>query len=121
MKLNTWKVIQGLPPYTPVGWEVTDDQRTESYWFKTREFAQICADLFNRLEDIKNCGKNISTESVENIIISPIRSPKLSDWTCYLFGSNGDGVAWKPADGKVPNWFWRKMQYLFFGNKWVKK
>jgi hypothetical protein len=46
-----------------------------------------------------------------------------SDWTCYLFGSKGNNgsIAWTPAKGDEPNWFWRKMQYLCFGNLWVKK
>ena len=43
-----------------------------------------------------------------------------SDWQCHMFGSNGDGISWRPLKGKEPNWFWRKMQYLCFGNKWVK-
>ena len=24
-------------------------------------------------------------------------------------------------EGKVPNWFWRTMQYLILGNRWVKE
>jgi hypothetical protein len=43
-----------------------------------------------------------------------------SDWQCHLFGGNGHGISWRPLKGKEPNWFWRKMQYLCFGNKWVK-
>jgi hypothetical protein len=44
-----------------------------------------------------------------------------SEWQCHLFGSNSDnGISWRPLEGKEPNWFWRKMQYLCFGNKWVK-
>jgi hypothetical protein len=44
-----------------------------------------------------------------------------SEWQCHLFGGNSDnGISWRPLKGKEPNWFWRKMQYLCFGNKWVK-
>lgn len=45
-----------------------------------------------------------------------------SGWQCYLFGGTPEGssIFWKPAKGKVPNFFWRWMQYLFFGNRWVK-
>jgi hypothetical protein len=25
-----------------------------------------------------------------------------------------------PRKGQEPNWFWRKMQFLILGNKWVK-
>ena len=47
--------------------------------------------------------------------------PTRSEWTCHLFGaSQGDGIAWNPLKGNEPNWFWRKMQFLAFGNRWVK-
>ncbi|CAB4133183.1 hypothetical protein UFOVP250_57 [uncultured Caudovirales phage] len=48
--------------------------------------------------------------------------PEMSDWQCWCFGSQpGIGIVWTPLKGKEPNWFWRKMQYLCFGNNWVKK
>ena len=47
-------------------------------------------------------------------------TPEYSEWRCHLFGSNGDGITWRPLKGEEPNWFWRKMGYFFFGNKWVK-
>ena len=43
-----------------------------------------------------------------------------SEWQCHLFGSNGEGISYRPLKGQHPNWFWRKMQYICFGNKWVK-
>jgi len=43
-----------------------------------------------------------------------------SEWKCYLFGTGVNGIVLTPAKGQVPNWFWRWMQYLAFGNKWVK-
>ncbi len=46
--------------------------------------------------------------------------PELSDWQCHLFGSNGEGISWRPLKGKKPNRFWRWMQFLILGNKWVK-
>jgi hypothetical protein len=45
-------------------------------------------------------------------------NPDYSEWQCKVFG--GDGIVWTPLKGKHPNWFWRKMQYLCFGNKWEK-
>lgn len=46
---------------------------------------------------------------------------KNSKWTCHLFGGvPGRCITWVPQEGSEPNWFWRKMQYLIFGNKWVK-
>ena len=47
-----------------------------------------------------------------------IKYPEYSEWQCLMFGT--DGWTWRPLKGKEPNWFWRKMQYLILGNKWVK-
>jgi len=47
--------------------------------------------------------------------------PEYSDWKCYLFGGSATGLSWIPYKGKEPNWFWRKMQYLILGNRWVKE
>lgn len=46
--------------------------------------------------------------------------PNLSEWECHLFGGDMMGLVWRPNKGKHPCWFWRKMQWLFFGNKWVR-
>ena len=47
---------------------------------------------------------------------------QFSEWTCGLFGALPDeGIAWTPLKGKEPNWFWRWMQFICFGNRWVKK
>lgn len=48
------------------------------------------------------------------------RQIKVSDWTCHLFGMGPDGIVLTPEQGHVPNWFWRKMQYLCFGHKWIR-
>lgn len=47
---------------------------------------------------------------------------ELSEYRCYLFGSSPEnhGITWHPTKGQVPNFFWRWMQYICFGNKWVK-
>lgn len=43
------------------------------------------------------------------------------NWECYLFGcKKGNGILYRPDKRNIPNWFWRKMQYLCFGNRWVK-
>lgn len=47
--------------------------------------------------------------------------PEYSDWKCHCFGSRGDGITWTPLKGKEPNRFWRWMQFLCFGNRWVKQ
>ena len=54
------------------------------------------------------------------ISISNLPLPKYSDWECHLFGSNGE-FSYHPTTDNVPNWFWRWMQYICFGNRWVKK
>jgi len=41
------------------------------------------------------------------------------EWECEMFGSGRD-LVWTPNKGNEPNWFWRQMQYLCFGNKWIK-
>ena len=51
-----------------------------------------------------------------------INNPKLSNWTCYLFGgSPGDGIAYTPVEGQVPNRFVRFMTRICFACTWVKK
>lgn len=51
-----------------------------------------------------------------------IALPSPHEWSCWLFGGTPEncGIVWHPAKGKQPNWFWRWMQYLFFGNRWKK-
>ena len=56
-----------------------------------------------------------------NITGFNIRVPLLSPWRCYLFGADRDGIVWRPVMGSEPNWFWRWMQYLCFGNRWVRE
>ena len=43
-----------------------------------------------------------------------------NEWKCQLFGDGETGIIFTPKKGEEPNWFWRKMQYLFFGCKWIK-
>ena len=51
-----------------------------------------------------------------------INNPKLSNWTCHLFGgSPGNGIAYTPVEGEVPNRFVRFMSRIFFACTWVKK
>ena len=46
--------------------------------------------------------------------------PWTPTWECRMFGANEDeGIVWNVV--KPPCWFWRWMQYLCFGNKWVRK
>jgi hypothetical protein len=50
----------------------------------------------------------------------PNWNPERSEWHCEAFGT-GSCIVINPLKGKEPNWFWRWMQCLCFGNKWVKK
>ena len=50
-----------------------------------------------------------------------IKSPEMSEWTCYLFGATeSSGMRWKPEKGKVPNWFTRWVMKICFNCTWVK-
>ena len=49
-----------------------------------------------------------------------IEYPERSGWTCYLFGSKGYGLTYKPAKGDVPNRFIRWMMKVCFACTWVK-
>jgi hypothetical protein len=64
------------------------------------------------VEDVK------SKELGYDMIVSSF--PEQSDWVCHLFGSGEDGISWRPQKGQEPCWFWRTMQWIIFGNKWVK-
>lgn len=48
------------------------------------------------------------------------RTPKYSAWECHMFGGRGSGIRWRPLEGRVPNRFWRWMQFICFGNYWVR-
>jgi len=52
---------------------------------------------------------------------SILEQVELSDWQCQLFGMGSNGITLIPPKGKVPNWFWRWMQFLCFGNRWERR
>jgi hypothetical protein len=124
--MSKWYISEGIPPFTQAGWEVkTRDSRTETYWFQTEEWAQLCADHFNRLDQVNPFNRITISTITDGFAIASrpfgLYRPAQSEWICHLFGSNGQGISWSPNKGEEPNWFWRKMQYLCFGNKWVKR
>jgi hypothetical protein len=47
--------------------------------------------------------------------------PLSTEWECELFGTGPIGIILTPKEDRVPNWFWRQMQFLILGNKWVRK
>lgn len=59
---------------------------------------------------------NYNPPSTSGFTVRPAES---TEWKCELFGGD-NGITWTPRINQVPCWFWRKMQYLCFGNKWVK-
>jgi hypothetical protein len=61
---------------------------------------------------------SVSGKDIEYMMYT---EPKYSGWTCYLFGYTNYGISYQPLEGKEPNWFWRKMQYLILGHQWVKE
>ena len=66
---------------------------------------------------MKNEDLVIKTE--EQFAFFPLNNRVDSNWKCYLFGCD-KAIIWVPAEGEVPCWFWRKMQYLCLGHRWVK-
>lgn len=58
-----------------------------------------------------------SSDSPSNFLA--VVGKKHEGWICEMFGS-GQSFVWEVPDDKVPNRFWRFMQYTFFGNKWIK-
>lgn len=99
------------------------NQKGESYWFQTYDWAELCKSHFDRL-DLAVAKKITYTNGVweSTVTTNSIRNgpaPGLSEWKCHLFGSNGELTLVVPK-GEEPNWFWRKMQYIAFGNKWFK-
>lgn len=44
---------------------------------------------------------------------------KPGQWRCELFGM-GNNIIIRPTDDNVPNFFWRFMQRIILGNKWIK-
>ena len=58
-------------------------------------------------------------EVPEDIHVRFMDFPKPSGWKCELFGMKG-GLTIIPTEGQVPNRFWRWMQFLAFGNNWIK-
>lgn len=47
-------------------------------------------------------------------IVEPIKYK----WSCYLFGGGKNDLVWNCNE--APNFFWRCMQYIIFGNRWEK-
>lgn len=47
--------------------------------------------------------------------------PENSPWRCYLFGRGPGGFCYIPLKGQEPNAFWRLMQFLILGHRWVKE
>ena len=68
--------------------------------------------------DIKTPDHYIDPSNHKYILFQP---PKLSEWKCHLFGSDGtNGITYQPVEGKVPNWFIRWMMKICLGCTWVK-
>jgi hypothetical protein len=108
-------------------YEVYSYHSNESYKFKTREWAQFCADHFNKLESAAkpNLITKISSLNVSTVTRNyhPFEySSDPSGWTCYLFGNtpNGNGLIYVPNKQNVPNAFVRWMMKICFACVWVK-
>ena len=49
-----------------------------------------------------------------------VECPEYSYWVCHLFGSNGDGISYRPLKRNEPNFIHRWLQKLCFNNTWIK-
>lgn len=78
-------------------------------------YHQTYNDTFTGYNDYKSY-----TYTAPNSSCYVIQTVPRSEWVCELFGT-GRSLVLRPAKGKEPNWFWRQMQYICFGNKWKKE
>ena len=92
---------------------------TPSQRLASVEAAQLMQSLRDQMDTTQLNSQSKLPEQSSWQRLTFITVPEQSDWKCYLFGC-GDGLVYHPAKGREPNWFWRKMQYLILGHKWVK-
>lgn len=67
-----------------------------------------------------HCGRNQGEVGVCDGSLHSINIPKRSEWRCELFGGGSHSITYTPRKGHEPNRFWRWMQFLCFGNRWVR-
>ena len=95
----------------------------DKWQFSTKEFAQACVDLFTKFE--QQSYPKFALNTITDTYVTNSKSYQLapagfdSGWKCELFGC-GESIVLYPKPGKVPNWFWRKMQYLILGHEWKR-
>jgi hypothetical protein len=63
--------------------------------------------------------RDFKTDYTNGLAYTTLHVPESSDWKCEMFGMGAGGLIWHPRKGQEPMWFWRMMQYLCFGNKWI--
>lgn len=127
-----WKLIRGYGlwhvcqfEYKGAGTLQTVDDAVKVYNFQTKEFAEACLAQMYEFDHIlqdfiwRDTVTNLSIGKIPTSTYSIARDPP-SDWRCQLFGTQ-EGLTLHPRKDQVPNWFWRKMQYLAFGNRWIKE
>ena len=59
-------------------------------------------------------------DTVENDYTLRIEDPKY-EWKCEMFGMGDNFVLSFQAGQKIPNKFFRWMQFVLFGCKWIKE
>ena len=92
----------------------------ETHSFDTLQAASAMHRICSSLQEIEdNFGVSNSPGFIGVLPAYKFHKPEPSQWQCKLFGCDTSTVL-IPAQGNVPNWFWRKMQYLIFGNEWIK-
>jgi len=102
---------------------VIDQAVREAYTNNNLRYSHALSDTrFSWNEDKQFIGDiNWNYNYISDDTSTHVHTPEYSEWMCYLFGGDYEsGIGWRPLKGQHPNWFWRKMQYLMFGNNWVK-
>jgi hypothetical protein len=74
------------------------------------------------VEGLRDALKQAKEDGVFTIDDAVSILPKLSNWTCYMFGGDAgfSPITWTPQEGKVPNAWVRFWMKVFFNCKWVK-
>lgn len=125
---DNWKVVRGYGEWHVCKFPVVETGTVQTvkdalivYNFKTQEFAETCLRHMKAFDWILHEFEYRDTYLTSSSInTAGVRTTQFSDWKCELFGV-GSTLVIQPSKDKVPNWFWRKMQYLIFGNNWIKQ
>lgn len=108
--VGEWKMSE---TYQEVINRLVEEAKIELEYIKNKHLTAI--EFWHRRKPLEF--RTDGSDMWDNVTIAPSNP---SGWRCDLFGLDGQIVVRPNEDQPIPNWFWRKMQYLILGNKWVK-